>query len=724
MHKNDEFSEIPRAIDPADPKYFGNILKASLTRRQALLGSASAFATFTLGGLGLSGCTLDDNGNTEAGLANPAPLGFAATPKSLADVVTVPAGYSANVLFAFGDPIAAGVAAYVGDGSETGASYAQRAGDHHDGMHYFGLGADNKYSLTESGRGLLVMNHENITQSYLHAAGPTSVAGARTVEDEVLKEINSHGVSVVEIKKNVSGKFAVVQDSTFNRRITPFTDMELNGPVRGSKFAVSKLSTNATKTRGTINNCANGYTPWGTYLTCEENWKFYFTRAASDASNPLRSSSDNAAFARYTINPGQVDSFNWASLPGDQYQRWNCSVTGTSANGADDFRNLPQTYGYVVEIDPFNPSSVPRKRTALGRFGHEGAWPAKIVAGKPLTFYMGDDVAGEYIYKFVSTAVWDPADANKGMTAGDKYMDNGTLYVARFDADGTGQWLELTQGKNGLNSDNALFPFNSQAAVCVNTRLAGDSVGATKMDRPEWAAVNPLNGEVYLTLTNNSSRGNSTFPLDAANPRRYSSGAAGGVPGTGGNINGHIIRWREASDNPAATSFTWDIFLFGSRAGYTNPAVNASELTADNDLSSPDGLWFAPNGQLWIQTDDSAYADTTNCMMLVAAPGKVGDGGAATLNGQATFKGKSLGTDLRRFLVGPKQCELTGITMTPDSKAMFVQIQHPGENGTIAAPTSNWPNISGDATVVGVAGARPRSATVIITKDDGGVIGV
>lgn len=724
MHKHDEFTETPRAMDDADPKYFGNILKANLTRRQALLGSASAFATFTLGGLGLSGCTLDDDKTGDNTPANAPKLGFNAIAKSLADYVTVPTGYSASVLFALGDPLVSGLSVYVGDGSETGASYAQRAGDHHDGMHYFGLGNDGYYSANSSGRGLLAMNHENVTQGYLHPAGPTSVAGARTVEDEVLKEMNCHGVSVIEVQKNPAGDFAVVTGSSFNRRITPFTDMDLSGPVRGSKFAVTKLSPSATKTAGTINNCANGYTPWGTYLTCEENWKFYYTRVAGDQNNPLRSSADNAALTRVGITPGQVGSFNWASLPGEVYQRWNCSVTGTSANGADDYRNMPQTYGYIVEIDPFNPTSTPKKRTALGRFGHEGAWPGAVVAGKPITFYMGDDVAGEYIYKFVSAAVWDPSDANKGLLAGDKYMDNGTLYVARFDADGSGQWLELTQGKNGLNSDNALYPFASQASICVNTRLAADSLGATKMDRPEWAAVNPLNGEVYLTLTNNSSRGGASAPLDAANPRRYSGGAAGGVPGTGGNANGHIIRWRETGDNPAATSFKWDIFLFGSRAGYTNPAVNASNLTADNDLSSPDGLWFAPNGQLWIQTDDGAYTDTTNCMMLVAVPGKVGDGGAATLNGQSTFKGKDLGTDLRRFLVGPKQCEITGITMTPDSKAIFVQIQHPGENGNIASPGSTWPSTTGDATVLGTPGARPRSATIVITKDDGGVIGV
>lgn len=724
MHKPSDFHEPAAQIAADDPHYFGNVLNARLSRRQTLLGGISAATTALLGGVSLAGCATDEDPAPGSVVGVTPKLNFTAIAKNLHDRVSLPAGYQASVLYAFGQPIAAGVPAYVGDGSETGASFAQRAGDHHDGMYYFGLGADDKLSPSENGRALMAMNHENITQTYLHAAGPTSSGGVRT-EDEVIKEMNCHGVSVIEIKKDGAGKFALVPASAFNRRITTFTTMDLSGPVRGSKFAVTKFSTGGTQTRGTVNNCANGYTPWGTYLTCEENWNGYFKRAAGDAASVLRAPEDSAAFSRYTIPAGQAGNYGWTTVAGDDYQRWDASVTGTSFNGADDYRNVPQTFGYIVEIDPLLPASAPRKRTALGRFGHEGCWPARVTAGRPLVWYMGDDRAGDYVYKFVSDAKWDAADFGKGLAMGDKYMDKGTLYVAKYNADGTGSWIALVQGSNNLNADNALYPFATQAAVCVNTRLAADSVGATKMDRPEWCAVNPVNGEVYLTLTNNSSKSST----DAANPRRYTGGAAGGVPGSGGNINGHIIRWREDSDDPTATTFKWDIYLFGSRSGYSDAAVNASQLDATNDLSSPDGMWFDHNNLLWIQTDDGAYTDVTNCMMLAASPGSVGDGGAATLAGQATFKGKNPGADLRRFLVGPKQCELTGLTSSPDGKALFANIQHPGESGSFGTPSSNWPDPSGNALTgaddgTALGSRRPRSATIVITRTDGGVIGL
>jgi hypothetical protein len=321
------------------------------------------------------------------------------------------------------------------------------------------------------------------------------------------------------------------------------------------------------------------------------------------------------------------------------------------------------------------------------------------------------------------------------MAAGAKYLDDGKLYVAQFAADGTGRWLELSLA-NAAVAGNATYAFADEADVCVNARLAADAAGATRMDRPEWCATHPGTGEVYFTLTNNSNRRlaptGSQVPPDAANPRAYSD-VKGASTTQQGNVNGHIVRIKEDAGS-ASTTFTWDVYLFGAEAGASPALVNLSALTGAQDFSSPDGLWFSPaTGVCWIQTDDGAYTDTTNCMMLAGIPGRVGDGGAKTLdygNGQTvtTFVGKAPAADtLKRFLVGPAGCEITGICETPDGKALFVNIQHPGEGTAMADigdPSkyqSHWPGNAGYG--AGGAAARPRSATIVITKDDGGVIG-
>ena len=293
-------------------------------------------------------------------------------------------------------------------------------------------------------------------------------------------------------------------------------------------------------------------------------------------------------------------------------------------------------------------------------------------------------------------------------------MDKGTLYVAQFNDDGTGEWLELSFNKNGLDTSNITYAFNDQADVVVHARLAADSLKATKMDRPEWVAVNPENGEVYVTLTNNSNRGRS-YDTDAANPRSYTDEKNGNVSSSG-NMNGHIIRLHENNETTTATGFTWDIFLFGAEAD-ADANINLSGLDDLNDFSSPDGMWFDPRGVLWIQTDDGQYTDETNCMMLAALPGQVGDGSKALAastkpNGQETLVGAQLQNDrVRRFLTGPSGCEITGVTMTPDYKAIFVNVQHPG--GT-------WP--ANQSSKYSLMGSAPRSATVVITRKDGGVI--
>jgi secreted PhoX family phosphatase len=712
-------------------------MSAIIARRAVLKGGAGLAAASLFGAL--AGCGDSENpltvstataaSSSTAGYTAPTratALGFSAVAKSVSDAISLPPGYYATVLLRLGDPIKAGVPFYRNDGSDAGASYDARIGDHSDTIEYYGLGADGRYSATASDRALLVMNHEAITPVFLHRTGPTIVNGARTVAEEVLKEFYVHGVSITEVVKQ-NGEWTYKQDSSFNRRVHTLTEMELSGPARGSAFMITKYSKDGTRTRGTVNDCAHGYTPWGTYLACEENWAGYFRRTTA-TDNPRRTAKELTSMARYGVAGAGREL--WATVTPDTsddlYGRWNAEVRGATA--ADDYRNGPNTYGWNVEIDPFTPSSVPKKRTAMGRFAHEGAWVAKAEAGKPIVFYMGCDSRNEYIYKYVSTALWDPADASRGLAAGDKYLDNGKLYTAIFEADGTGRWVELTFNVGAVNSGNTRYSFANQADVLINARLAADVSGATKMDRPEWGAVDPNTGAVYMTLTNNNATLRTLASTDAANPRHYNDARTNGTAQRG-NPNGHIIRWQEST--PAALTFRWDVYLFGARSTANAANVNLSGLTAENDFSSPDGLWFSRNGICWIQTDDGAFTDVTNCMLLAAIPGTVGDGGPRTITNtdasgatrqQTTFVGAQPGTaKLRRFLVGPVECEITGITESPDGRSLFVNIQHPGEDtaaANIGDPTkysSHWPD-------GGLA--RPRSATIVIQRTDGGVIGV
>ncbi|RZM02384.1 MAG: DUF839 domain-containing protein, partial [Sphingomonas sp.] len=375
-----------------------------------------------------------------------ASLGFTAVPKSLADVVAVPAGYNVTVLYRLGDPIASGVAAYANNGTDT--NFARRAGDHHDGMSYFGLSAAGAPDANGNTRGLLVLNHENITQAYLH---PNGASPAPRPEAEALKEMECHGVSVIEVNRAADWSYAPT--SSFNRRITPLTPMSFSGPVRGNDSLKTRYSPDGTAGRGTINNCANGTMPWHTYLTNEENWVGYFRRETGDAARRAATGAvgtkANISMTRYGKAENSAGNYNWATVtPADAtstaYARWNVTAqAGAPADGTGDFRNEIFQYGWVVEIDPFDPASTPRKRTALGRMNHEGCEIGRTIAGVKPAFYMGDDAQNEYIYKFVSATPWSAADANNAnrLAMGDKYLDAGTLYVAKFNADGSGQWL-------------------------------------------------------------------------------------------------------------------------------------------------------------------------------------------------------------------------------------------------------------------------------------------
>ncbi|KQO22225.1 phosphatase [Acidovorax sp. Leaf76] len=714
---------------------FESVLGARLSRRGLLRGSVGSVGTAMLAGFGVSAC-----GGSDDPAVTPPPtgsklLGFGAVPKSLADVVAVPAGYTASVIFALGDPIAAGVAAYKNDGTD--GDFDKRAGDHHDGMEWFGLGADGKRSDNATERGLLAINHEATTDEklssyFLHANGGTTTLPRPAAEID--KETAIHGIAVIEVAKS-GGKWAYAQNSALNFRLTSLSPIEISGPARGSAQLFTKFSPTGTTTRGTLNNCGTGRTPWGTFLTGEENWFGYFTRGAAD--DAARGNDKSVtSLKRYGRTQGAASRHGWESGGADdKYQRWNNSKTGTSVDGTDDYRNEMNGMGYIVEIDAYDKTRMAKKRTGLGRFAHESAAFGKVVAGQPLSIYMGDDSRGEYIYKFVSTATWNAADANANdrLAIGDKYLDSGKLYAAKFNADGTGSWVELSLTNTAI-SGYATYKFADAADIVINTRLAADAVGATKMDRPEWNAVNPANGEVYFTLTNNSARsanpGSGQYLPDAANPRAYTD--MKGTTKQEGNPNGHMVRLKEGT---SVLAFTWDVYLFGAEASADKTLINISALTDEQDFSSPDGLAFSKaTGICWIQTDDGAYTDVSNCMMMAAVPGQVGDGSKKTLTytktdgskfDVVTPVGKAATADtLKRFLVGPKGCEITGLTETPDGKTIFVNIQHPGEStgmANLADPAkfqSQWPANAGYG-----AGKRPRSATIVITKNDGGNIG-
>lgn len=651
---------------------FASVLTARMQRRTLMKGGVGA-ALVSVMGMSLVGCSDSDSDDgstsTSGDVQSSTELGFKAVAVSTENRVVVPEGYSTVTFVPWGTPIIGSYPEYRADGTNTGEDQEQQVGMHHDGVHFFPI--DQKAGGNSSTEGLLVMNHEYINQSALHASGPTKAVdnGGVRPADEVRKEIAAHGVSVIHIKRDSTGTWDIVFGSPFNRRITGNTEMDIRGPVRGYSKLVTTYSPTATETRGTLNNCAMGPTPWGTYLTAEENWHGYF--ATADAQRPRE-------YVRHGVNDSSRYDWELADSNADEYMRFNVSTT-TGASAAEDYRNEANTYGYMVEIDPFTPESKPQKRTALGRFGHEGVIFAPTKEGEPVVCYSGDDSRFEYIYKFVSAKPYHAA------TAGGYLLDEGTLYVARFNADGSGDWLALdledpdfaskvATAQGTMVGDIQFDGFENQADVMVNTRLAADIAGATTMDRPEWGAVDPNTGEVYFTLTNNSNRGKDGFDdVNAANPIVE-------------NSTGHIIRWTESGNDHTAISFDWDIFVFAGEQGTETIVDGEAVVTLDdtNIFNSPDGLWFDYNGRLWIQTDGSDAAPYQNNMMLAANP---------------------VTREIKRFFVGPVGCEVTGVVSTPDVMTMFVNIQH---------PEGNWPNSSED---------RPRDATVIVTKDDGGVVG-
>ncbi|KEQ18201.1 PhoX family protein [Endozoicomonas numazuensis] len=679
----------PTVYNSSDNKPISAVLEKELSRR-GVLKRGGALAAFTaLASLGLTGCN-DDNSNDavtpppSSGLS----LGFDSISGSKTDAVSVPAGYTAQVLAPWGTPLNDQADEWKDDGSNTSEDQLNSTGMMHDGMHFFPLEGS-------SAEGLLCMNHEFIDQNRLHPAGATDTNGRRPAE-EVRKEINAHGVSVVHIQL-VDGVWDVVKNSKYNKRYTAATEMDLTGPVASSDWLITKYTdekNNKALARGTNNNCGNGHTPWGTYLTCEENWPGYFTRTDDKSrwtEEQLRLGI-SANGTRYDWDTVSAVSENETG----EFVRFD--VTPRAGDATQDFRNEANGHGYIVEIDPYNPQARAVKRTALGRFRHEDCSFGKLVEGQPVVFYSGHDSQFEYLYKFVSKALWSAADANPEdrIATGAKYMDKGTLYVARFNEEGAGIWLPLVP--DATTKDGARLGdvpgFTTQADIILNTPGAADLMGATPMDRPEWTAVDPKTGSVYVTLTNNSSRdnqdNNSETDTNVANPRE-------------GNKYGHIIRWNEGAD---PSQFTWEFFLFGSFAS-ANTLVNLSGLNETNEFGSPDGLTFDDRGLLWIQTDGGVN-ENTNDQMLAIIPSELN----STENMLAVNSSNQ--DQLKRFFVGPNDCEVTGLAFTPDNQNFFLNVQHPG----------NWP-AAGAIDATDSSGAnRARSSTVVIMKDGGGEVGL
>ncbi|AOF80800.1 hypothetical protein BSY238_651 [Methyloversatilis sp. RAC08] len=651
-------------INPSENATIRDVLAEFTGRRNFMKGSIGTAVLASMGGFSLEALA--------AGyVPSPSPtnggIGFNGVPANIVpmtDGITVPNGYTAKVFISWGDAIGkAGPEANTHWNPSTAMTKARQLttwGSHNDGMHLFPFPAVGASGLSND-RGLLVSNFEYVDPGLLNN---TLTYGTDVItQDMVDAQLAAHGVGVVEVRK-IGGEMKVQRPSAFARRITGATPCKVSGPAAGHPMLRTAADPAGMTVLGTLNNCAHGYTPWGTYLACEENFNGYFgTTAAKLAAQPRTPHE-----ARYGVSQG---GFGY---------RWH------EADPRFDFRENPNElnrHGWVVEIDPWNPNSMPVKRTALGRFKHEGAWSV-VGADNSVALYMGDDEINDYIYKFVCAKKLN----TKNRAANRDLLDSGTLYVAKFNADGTGVWLPLVYGQNGLTSANG---FNNQGDVVIMCRQAADILGATKMDRPEWVAVHPTTREVYFTLTNNSGR----TVTDAANPRAN-------------NVYGHIIRFNENGGDVAATGFQWDIFAECGDKLSSNPARQGNII--GDDLGSPDGLWFDSDGRLWIQTDQAGDAT----------------GNYANIGGNAMYCADPTTRQVTRFLTSPIRCEVTGVVTTPDNKTMFVNIQHPGESWSGSFTSrSTWPDsgINGPTTQSANGAIKPRSAVVVITKDDGGVIG-
>ena len=595
---------------------FNEVLQANMSRRKVLAGGLSLGVASFLPGTAMAGWdNAPSKPNRSSRLMNFEPVSVA---DGNGPWPTISQDYQFDIIIPWGDPIEPGGPTY---------SYPPKAEDQalqigigHDGMAFFPIQGRNKRGGNR--HGMLAINHEFGRNNHvLGKSKPESLEDVRVSQ-------HAHGVSILELKRKQGGEWRTVK-SEHARRIHVNTPVRFSGPAAGHPLLQTP---NGNIPLGTVNNCSSGPTPWGTYLTCEENFNGYF--GATQRESFWVATEEQA---RYGFSETGFD-YGWERFD----RRFDLSDL--------DYKNEENRFGWVVEIDPFDGTQKPVKRTALGRFKHEGATTV-IGKGKRAVVYMGDDQRFDYIYKFVS------AKNFKSMLAkGQSPLDEGSLYVARFNDDGTGEWLELT-----IDNPKLAARFNDQAEVVTYARVAADILEATPMDRPEWITVGP-DSNVYCTLTNNSRR---TEP-NAANPL---------AP----NPDGHIIRWRD-SRNHIGTEFEWDIFLISEETHGT-----------EDSYSDPDGLWADPDGRLFIETDGGQQDGLNNQLLIADTKTK----------------------EIRRLFTGVTGDEITGLTMTPNRRTMFVNIQHPG-NGDPSL--TNFPLQFDGVTV-------PRDATIVITRKDGGIIG-
>ena len=604
---------------------FDRVVDAALSRRgflRSVLAIGSGAAVMGMG-------TLLSSTSARAQASR-----FAFTPIDIGTDLTVhvPQGYSWAPLVKWGQPLFSDAPEFDSATGGTSASSERTFGENTDGIELFDI----------DGHEVIAVNHE---YANLDLQLPTNAdEGMPASADDVLKLQNVQGITVMEVAKGPDG-WAPVVDSPFNRRITHNTPMTLSGPAAGHALLQTAADPTGTQVLGTMNNCGAGRTPWGTYLTCEENFNGYFGSTTPDAALP-------EGFDRYGISAEGRYAYEKFDA------RFDIAMNPNEAN----------RHGYIVEINPADPASIPVKHTALGRFKHENA--AMTVAGDGrVVVYMGDDERGEFLYKWVSTGTYVAG----GDTAG--LLEEGQLYAAKFEPDASGAWIALTPEATGMDA----------AMIAIHTRQAASAVGATTMDRPEWVAINPVAAEAYCCLTNNSKRaadamnggGDDMKPVaNSPNPRAE-------------NEYGQIVRWYPDAQDHASETFTWDLFVMaGNPVVHTDAYAGSANVTAGNMFNSPDGMMFDSAGLLWIQTDgDDSNAD-----------------GFAGMGNNQMLVGDPLSGEIARFMTGPTGCEVTGLTWSSDKRTMFVGIQHPG---------GSFPDGEG----------LPRSTIVAIWRDDAAVIG-
>ncbi|MDK3020742.1 PhoX family protein [Pseudodonghicola flavimaris] len=585
---------------------FDRVVERALSRR-GFLGRVLAFGSGAAAmGSGLTGGLL---GSTSAAAQQASRFAFTPIPIATDGTVHVPEGYDWQVLVRWGDPLFSDAA---GDFDTTpGGSTAMSDrifGENTDGMEFFTVGS----------RQVIAVNHEYTNRK---VNLPAEQEGVPASAADVLKLQNLQGVTVMEVREGDQG-WEVVVDSPLNRRITHNTPMEIRGPAAGHDLLKTAADPTGTRSLGTMNNCGAGKTPWGTYLTCEENFNGYF-----GSTEEIQDQKPNAlveGYARYGIGPK-----GW----GYDYHKWDARFD------TDKNPNEPHRVGYVVEIDPAAPDSTPVKHTALGRIKHENAEVALAPDGR-VVVYMGDDERGEYLYKWVSRDIYVPGGDTSTL------LEEGTLYAAKFNDDLSGQWLALTPETTGMDA----------AHIAIFTRMAASAVGATTMDRPEWVATSPVAAEAYCCLTNNKNRGlkpnaggDDTAP-NGPNPREA-------------NRYGQIVRWRPAGDDHAAEAFTWDLYVMAGNPGVHagTPYAGSANINPGNLFNSPDGMAIDSSGLVWIQTDGNDG----------------NDGDFAGMGNNQMLAGDPVSGEIHRFLTGPNGSEITGLCWSADLRTMFVGIQHP-----------------------------------------------